>query len=639
MLPDAKTPLFWLPEIDSFAQALAEIGDGALESEPGSALARLREIADHRLDFLQTNRLAKRLASISVSDSDEYQSIRIAIIGGAEMQHLKSGIQVGCLRRGFLADVRVGGFGQFRQEIETPSSWLSDFKPNVVLLAIPAANFLKPVALDASSEDIRQIDRGAADELTALWRRLGTAFGAAVIQQMFLDTGEPIFGHCDRKMASENSARIADLNASIARVAAANGVHLLDLDGLARRLGRSFWYDETIWHKAKIEIRHDAAPLYGDHVARIAGAILGRSRKCLVLDLDNTLWGGVIGDDGLGKIRLGQGDPIGEAFQSFQSYCKRLAERGVILAICSKNERATAEIPFRESPDMILRLDDISAFVANWQDKASNLRMIAETLNIGLDALVLFDDNPAERMLVRRELPMVAVPEVPEDPSYFANCLSAAGYFETVAVTSDDFKRTRQYAQSRLREESENRATDMDAYLADLGMELSVGPFNNGNIQRVTQLINKTNQFNLTTRRKTEAEVMALAGEARILTLQGRLVDRFGDNGLICVAIVTPTEGNGDEFEIETWLMSCRVFGRQVEHAFLNEIVERTKGIGAKSLLGRYRPTNKNKVVEDLYAGLGFQKVETTRDRETCWRLQLADFREMTTKIKRASAP
>src|SRR6185312_454811 len=302
---------------------------------------------------------------------------------------------------------------------------------------------------------------------------------------------------------------------------------VVESDGLAA------WHDPALWHRAKQEVHPSAAPGYGDLVARLLAAALGRSSKALVLDLDNTLWGGVIGDDGLEGIKLGQGSALGEAFVAFQRYARDLARRGVILAVCSKNDEANALEPFEKHPEMVLRREDIACFAANWTDKASNLREIAERLNIGLDAVVFADDNPFERNIVRRELPMIAVPELPEDPALFSRCLADAGYFEATSLTNEDFERTALYQTNAARESLLASTTDLDAYLRSLEMTLVYRPIDEPGMTRVVQLINKTNQFNLTTTRYTEGDIRSIQADERAIALQFRLVDKLGDNGMI----------------------------------------------------------------------------------------------------------
>ncbi|HXS11121.1 MAG TPA: HAD-IIIC family phosphatase, partial [Acidobacteriaceae bacterium] len=355
---------------------------------------------------------------------------------------------------------------------------------------------------------------------------------------------------------------------------------------------------------------------------RLLAAARGRSAKCLVLDLDNTLWSGVIGDDGLEGIVLGQGSEIGEAHLELQRYALSLTERGIILAVCSKNDEANALAPFTSHPEMILKREHIACFVANWTDKATNLRSIAKQLNIGLDALVFVDDNPAERAIVRQEIPAVHVPELPDEPSAFVFTLAAAGYFEALHLTGDDRARASQYQANAERDRLKDSATDMDSYLQSLRMTLTAAPFDSLNLQRIVQLINKTNQFNLMTERLTEPEVLARMNDPRWLTLYARLTDRFGDNGLIAILMARV---EGTDAIIETFLMSCRVLGRGVEQACLNTLAAAAQSHGAKRLIGQYRATEKNNMVRDLYPTLGFTGIEQTEG-PARFSLDLRDF-------------
>jgi FkbH-like protein len=350
-----------------------------------------------------------------------------------------------------------------------------------------------------------------------------------------------------------------------------------------------------------------------------------------VLDLDNTLWGGVVGDDGLASLVLGQGSAAGEAFVAFQDYARELSRRGIILAVCSKNDEANALEPFEQHPEMLLRRGDIASFVANWNDKPANLRTIAGELNIGLDSLVFVDDNPFERNLVREALPMVAVPEISDDPATYARTLANAGYFEGVSVTDEDRDRSRQYQSNRQREALKVSATDLDSYLRGLEMQLIWKQFDQLGLQRTVQLINKTNQFNLTTRRYSGEEILALMHDKRAFGLQLRLTDRFGDNGIIGIVIGRMSD---DDCLIDTWLMSCRVLGRQVEPTTLNLVAAAAKRLGARRLIGEYLPTKKNGMVHEHYSKLGFSVVETRADGSTRSILDLPSFVPASTFIE-----
>ena len=324
------------------------------------------------------------------------------------------------------------------------------------------------------------------------------------------------------------------------------------------------------------------------------------------------MWGGVVGDDGVEGLVLGQGSALGEAYVAFQEYVRELSRRGIILAVCSKNDEANALEPFEKHPEMVLKRGDIASFFANWSDKAGNIRAIANELNIGLDAIVFIDDNPVERNLVRRELPMVAVPEVSDDPTSYPQTLADAGYFEGLAVTDDDRARTQQYQGNRARAVLQASSTDLSSYLRSLSMELIWRRFDKIGLQRTVQLINKTNQFNLTTRRYTEEDVLRLMQDERSFGLQLRLIDRFGDNGIIGIVI---GRMNGDvDLHIDTWLMSCRVLGRQVEPTTLNLVAAQARRLGAGRLIGEYIPTKKNGMVKDHYQKLGFSLVESSSE-------------------------
>jgi FkbH-like protein len=428
---------------------------------------------------------------------------------------------------------------------------------------------------------------------------------------------------------SSNEQRLSDSPFHLLRVfnyrlrALADGqnVDLLDVNSWASAEGLREWHNPVLWHKAKQEVSPPAGPMYGELVGRLLAAQQGRSFKCLVLDLDNTLWGGVIGDDGLEGIRLGQGSGIGEAYVAFQRYLRDLTRRGVILAVCSKNDEATALEPFNKHPEMILKRSNIACFTANWNDKASNIKEIAKQLNIGLDSLVFVDDNPFERNQVRSELPMVAVPELPEDPALYPGCLAAAGYFESVALTQDDLARSEQYQKNLAREKAQASFTDISEYLKSLDMEMIWGPFDPLSLPRVTQLINKTNQFNLTTRRYSEEDTRRFAGDLKSVTLRCRLTDRFGDNGIIGIMIALEQK-NGD-WNVDTWLMSCRVLGRGVEKSMLDLLAQEVSNRGGQRLIGLYIPTAKNGMVKNHYADLGFDPLDSEPNGTTRWVLRL----------------
>ncbi len=602
--------LSWLPPPpQDFAARLADA-----EALPeGQAWDALVALARTRLDPARTNRLDRALRRRFPEASPAGPAVRLALLGSSTLAHLAAGIRVGALRRDLRLTVWEGVHGQYRQEIDGAA--LRAVRPDIVLLALDPADLLGPGDPAAGPEAARLAE--ALGGLTSLWARARAAHGCTLIQQTLLPAALPLMGGNEHRMPGSLAARTLRLNAALRDAAEAEGVDLLALDDAVARHGLDAWHDPALWLRARQAVTPAAAPLYGDLVARIVGARLGRSAKALVLDLDDTLWGGTIGEDGLSGLVVGQGSALGESFLALQAYARDLARRGIVLAVCSKNDPETARMPFREHPDMLLRLSDVAAFVANWDDKATNLRRIAADLRLGLDALVFVDDNPFERALVREHLPMVAVPEVPDEPALVARCLADAGYFEAVTLTDEDRGRAGACARDPVRREA--RDADLAATLAGLGMRLIGRPFDALGLARIVQLVNKTNQFNLTTRRLREAEAAALIDDPDAVTLQLRLVDRLGDNGVIAVVIARRAR---DDLVVETWLMSCRVIGRRVEEGILAVLAAEAARRGARRLVGLYRPSGRNGMVADLYPRLGF-----VADGEGRWVLDVAGYR------------
>ncbi len=613
--------LAWLPELSGWSGLL----EAARQKPTDEALSLLQQLANTRMDFIRAGKLDKAVGKVlaQAQSAPSLPVVKLALLGSSTLSHLLPSIRLGGLRRGFLLEIYVGPYGLYRQELANPESGLYQFKADVVCFAFDAQHLAGGDSADAGA---------AMANLRQCWGLARTGLGArAVIQQTLLPRFPALMGNNENRLPTSPAAIVSQINEEIRASAGAEGVHLLSVDTWAAEDGLANWFDASLWYQAKQEIHPRASVLYGDQLGRLIAALWGRSAKCLVLDLDNTLWGGVIGDDGLEGIALGQGSPGGEAYVAFQRYAKQLSERGVILAVCSKNDEVNALEPFEKHPDMVLRRKDLACFVANWTDKATNLRAIAERLNIGLDSLVFADDNPAERRLVRAELPMVAVPEMPDDPAEYARTLADAGYFEAVDLTAEDRERTELYLANAQRDAARAGATDIGAFLDGLGMELSADSFDMPGLKRIAQLMNKTNQFNLTTKRYTEADVLRMMADDSAATLQLRLTDVHGDNGVIGLMV---GYRRGAALEIDTWLMSCRVLGRGVEEATLNLVVELAEQMGCTRLIGEYRPTAKNGMVREHYGQLGFAMVESAGDGVTRWELPLAGFTPRPTHMK-----
>jgi len=622
--PARALDLYWLPVPTEFASKIKQLD--ALR-DPSKAWVELMALAETRLDFIRINRLDQCLRHhFDVSPPTEIATrpIKLALLGSSTLSHLIPSIRVGALRRGIWMRVHEGNFGQYRQELADPTGALRDFAPDVLLFAFDAPHLLRGSIVDSSSGETDRFISETLGHLRDCWQRARDSFGCRVIQQSILPVFPALLGNNEHRLPGSRAALVSRLNHGLRAAADDAGVDLISIDDRVAIDGLERWHDPVLWHRAKQEISLSATPVYGDLVARLVAAYQGKSRKCLVLDLDNTLWGGVIGDVGLEGIVLGQGSALGEAFVAVQEYVRDLSRRGVILAVCSKNDHENAVAPFDHHPDMVLKRADIACFVANWHNKADNLRAIAMRLNIGLDSLVFLDDNPFERNLVRTELPMVAVPEVSDDPASYAACIANAGYFEGFGITDEDISRTRQYKANEERELLASESTDLSTYLRQLKMQLLVRRFDRVGLSRIVQLINKTNQFNLTTRRYTEEEIIAVMADDRALGLQLRLVDRFGDNGIIAIVIVRMNEES--DALIDTWLMSCRVLGRGVEAATLNVIVNAARRLGARRLLGEFRATPKNGMVRDHYKRLGFNLLGEEADHTQKSWLDLESF-------------
>lgn len=519
---------------------------------------------------------------------------RIAVLGGYTTSFTVPALRAALFLRGLRAELWECDYGLLEQTILSADEALKEFKPDLCFFSVGSEHLGH-----ATWEE-------EAARWEGLWKKCHDTFAAQVLQNTFAEPVQRTFGNFELKNPRSRTRFIRALNLSLAE-RAPSYVHFADVDFQASLYGRREWQDVKYYDLAKLSVAQTHLVHEAENAAAVIAALFGRAKKCLVLDLDNTLWGGVVGDDGLAGIKIGAGSDAGEAFARFQRFILSLKDRGVILAVCSKNEEANAKEPFEKRPEMILRLGDISCFVANWEPKHTNIQRIAAELNIGLDSMVFADDNPAEREIVRRHLPEVAIVPMPEDPAYYTEALAQPAYFEAVAVTAEDLARTQEYQANQARASLVGNAGSYEDYLKSLLMRAEIGPFDEAHLPRITQLANKTNQFNLTTRRYTEGEMRAVMENPRYLTLYVKLQDRFGDSGLIALMIAAI---DGNAAEIETLLMSCRVLKRDVERFLMNHMVSALKERGIEHLYGTYLPTAKNGLVKDLLPSLGFVPAE-----------------------------
>lgn len=613
MHADLLATLPWLeaPPADFRARVHAALAD---HTETGRTLRQLAQVGMTEAQLHQLGRAFTK-ARADRAPFPELTPFRLAVLGNATTEHLTHALIATALRHALSLDVLSVSYDEATMAAMARSPRIADFAPDAVLLAMDHRS-LPPY--DALGNEGAEQEAMAADaqHLQTLLDGLRRHYGAVCIVQSMAVPAQTTFGSYDRRVAGTLARRISAINSSID----ARADVVLDVAALATTVGTAQWFDDRLYHSGKIPFALPFVPLYADHVCRVLGAMRGKSRRVLVLDLDNTLWGGVVGDDGVHGLLIGNGTAQGEAFLEVQRKALALRQRGVLLAVSSKNDEDQARRPFRELPGMLLREESFAAFHANWTDKAANMQAIAEELSLGLDSMVFLDDNAAERALVRALLPEVAVPELPADPSGFAPMLDLAGYFEAISFSGEDQRRADLYRSrgtiTRL------AAHDLSSYLASLDMELEVARVSAKNRTRVVQLINKSNQFNLTTERYTEADIIAMEADARWHGVAFRLRDRLDDHGIISVLLCAQ---QGDALDIRLWVMSCRVIGRGVERAALRLLRQTALDAGCTRITGSYRPTARNAMVAEHYARLGFALLETLPDGETHWALAVSD--------------
>ena len=546
----------------------------------------------------QLFQLGDRLAAATPPPDAATQ--RIAVVGGVTIDYLRRAIACAVAAEGVFPVTYQATFGSYVQDILDPASALHAFAPDLIVIAPSHRDLIAPLPIAATAAETD----AALEPAVALFRKLWASLAARkirIIQHLLVPPVARYRGPADRLAPAAPANQVRRLNDAL--LAAGRGlVHFLDMEQLATAIGARRWSAERFHTAAKLDFDPRWLPDYLAPFRAAWRAANARAKKLLALDLDNTLWGGVIGDDGVEGIALGPASAAGEAFADWQRMLKGLAERGVVLAVCSKNAPEIAATGFTH-PNSVLRREDFAAFECSWNDKAGGLRRIARALNLGLDSFVFADDNPVECALVRQELPEVAVVELGADPAQFVELFDAGCWFDLPAYTSDDLGRAAAYTARAAALAEQESATDIDAYLASLAMTGRLYRPEEADIARVAQLELKTNQFNLTTRRYAEAAIRDFMAREDALVLAFRLADRFGDHGLVSTLIAFH---EGDALRIDSWLMSCRVFARSAEQYILRGVIAEALARGAARLVGEYQPTAKNDVVAGLYSKLGF---------------------------------
>jgi FkbH-like protein len=557
-----------------------------------------------------------------VANHKNVASCRLAFLRSFTMEPVVPVLRAAARLHGLELTAQLGDFNTYAQDILNPGSALYAFDPQAVILAVQTCDVAPDLWYRFTSLSAEQVE-GEVQRVEGDFRGWMAAFRSHHAASLIVHNLElpaiPSAGILDGQVENSQLEAFRRLNVALQRAAKElPGVFVFDYDGLVARFGRTRWHDERKWLTMRMPITADGITSLAQEYLRYLLPALGHARKALVVDLDNTLWGGVIGEDGISGIKLGTDYP-GAAFVALQRVMLDLHQRGIILAIASKNNPGDALEALREHPGMILRPDHFAALRINWDDKVSNLRGIAEELNIGTDALAFLDDNPAERERVRLEMPEVYVIELPSDPMDYASALRRCPVFERLALSAEDRDRGRYYAGERQRKDLQQTAASLEDFYKSLQMEVEIAEVNVATQARVAQLTQKTNQFNLTTRRYTEQQISAFAQDPCRRVYSLRVRDRFGDNGLVGVVM---TERKGDIVEIDNFLLSCRVIGRTVETALLAHLEEISWQEGAKILRGSYIPTKKNAPAKDFYSSHGF-KLEAQDGDASIWEFDL----------------
>ena len=599
--------LFWLkPPQKNFKDKLKK----------STSFKDLNQIAKFSLNTNQLISLSKQIQKCK-NKFKNIDKFKLGILGEVTTDFITSCLKATSMRYGFDLDIYESNFDSIDAEILNSNSGLYKNKCKAVIIILD----IKKNNINLKEQLIK------LDEYTKILIKKGIT---PILTNLVPDVGN-IYGSLEGKIKNLKKNQIFSFNQGIKKITKKYNCILFDVFNLASEIGIDKWHDYKLWYSAKIPFNLDLLPIYSDYILRLINATKGKSKKVLVLDLDNTLWGGVIGDDGVENIKIGNDFPVSEAFYNFQKNILRFKEKGVVLTVSSKNLDNIARIPFKERKEMLLKEKDFVAFQANFEDKASNIKLIAEKLSLNLDSFVFFDDNPAERQIVEQMLPTVTVINVPEDPAYFAKALKCSGYFETIQFTKEDKQRVKFYAADAKRAVLKFKIGNYDQYLRSLKMNIFHHEFKEESLERITQLINKTNQFNLRTMRYSEIEVKKAIKNKKTYTLQSKLVDKFGDNGIISLIIASEIK---KELFIDTWLMSCRVLKRDVEKSVLNNIVKFAQKKGIKTIIGEYIESPKNKLVENHYSDLNFiMKKENKSKKSKIYHLDVKKFKFYKTQI------
>ena len=566
----------------------------------------------------------KKLKKQLLAQLDEKSCLhkKIAILGGSTTRDIKLMLELFLLNYGIKPEFYESEFNQYYQDAMFPNQELEEFAPDVIFLHTSFRNITQFPALSDTPETVEELLQAEYRKYEKMWTRLAQVYHCVIIQNNFEYPYYRMMGNKDASDIHGKVNYITRLNLKFYEYAQQTAnFYIHDINYLSAQYGLEAWSDPFYWHSYKYALCVPAIPDFAFSVAKIIKSVYGRNKKAFVLDLDNTLWGGIVGDDGVENLVLGHETSAGQVYCAFQEYLKSYKEFGILLNIDSKNDYDNA-IAGLNHPAGVLRPDDFITIKANWEPKDRNLVQIAKELNLMPDSMVFVDDNPAEREIVRAQVPGAAVPDMPIEPAYYARTIDRSGFFEITSLSEDDTKRTAMYQENARRAREEAAFENYEDYLKALDMKAEIKPFAPVYMARIAQLTNKSNQFNLTTRRYSQAEIEKLAVDGNYITLYGKLEDKFGDNGVISVVIGHQT---GEVLHIDLWIMSCRVLKRDMEYAMMDRLVEMAQEAGISEIRGYYYPTAKNRMVKEFYSLQGFDKIEEDQEGNSQWSLQLTE--------------
>ena len=581
---------------------------------------------DRVLDYpFDSQYILKKKRSIKkgllADENKKFLDKKIAILCGSTANEIKDILNLFLLDNGIRAEFYLSEYNQYWEDIMFENKELVDFAPDIIYIHTSTRNIRSFPTLKSAPQEIDTLLEETYEHYRAIWEKIEQVFKCPVIQNNFEQPFYRLLGNKDVSSIHGKLNFVNRLNRRLYEYAEAHSnFYINDINYMASCYGLQKWSDPYYWYMYKYAMAVPAIPEFSYNLANIIKSIYGKNKKAFVLDLDNTLWGGVIGDDGPENIEIGQETAVAELYSEFQSYIKEHKDLGVLLNVDSKNDEDKAVEGF-ERPDSVLKKDDFLIFKANWNPKDQNLLDIAREINIGEDSLVFVDDNPAERHIVKSQVPAAAVPEI-TTPENYIKILDRCGFFEVTNFSSDDMKRNDMYKANIERSRQQASFADYKDYLHSLEMKAEIGAFSEIYYSRIAQLTNKSNQFNLTTKRCTQSDIENIAADDDYITLYGRLIDKFGDNGVVAL-----TFGHKEEtvFHIDLWLMSCRVLKRDMEKAMMDVLVKKCLTDNITSIKGYYYPTAKNGMVRSFYDEMGFTLESVDEEGNSVWKMDISE--------------